>query len=75
MTFPAFFDEAPVIRVRDGLAKLLGTATDGVIEYSYADAARLAGHSAPPSPAPGCRPAPACARSTATTCLSAVASW
>ena len=47
MTFPAFFDEAPVIRVRDGLAKLLGTATDGVIEYRYADAARLAGHSCP----------------------------
>lgn len=47
MTFPAFFNEAPVIRVRDGLAKLLGTATDGVIEYSYADAARLAGHSCP----------------------------
>ena len=47
MTFPAFFDDAPVIRMRDGLAKLLGTARDGVIEYRYADAARLAGHSCP----------------------------
>ncbi|MGY0560346.1 hypothetical protein ACW7G2_06485 [Luteimonas sp. A277] len=47
MTFPAFFEDAPVIRVRDGLAKLLGTATDGLIEYRYADAVRLAGHSCP----------------------------
>ena len=47
MTFPAFFDDAPVIRVRDGLAKLLGSATDGLIEYRYADAVRLAGHSCP----------------------------
>lgn len=47
MTFPAFFDDAPVIRMRDGLARLLGSATDGVIEYRYADAVRLAGHSCP----------------------------
>lgn len=47
MTFPAFFDEVPAIRVRDGLARLLGTARDGVIEYRYADAVRLAGHSCP----------------------------
>src|SRR5690606_7368515 len=47
MTFPAFFDQAPAIRVRDGLARLLGTARDGVIEYRYADAVRLAGHSCP----------------------------
>lgn len=47
MTFPDFFDEAPVIRVRDPLADLLGAAADGSIEYRYADAVRLAGHSCP----------------------------
>lgn len=47
MTFPAFFDEAPAIRVRDRLAMLLGAAREGVIEYRYADAVRLAGHSCP----------------------------
>lgn len=47
MTFPDFFDQAPVIRVRDPLAQLLGSATDGVIDYRYVDAVRLAGHSCP----------------------------
>ena len=47
MTFPAFFDDVPAIRVHDGLARLLGTAADGVITYRYADAVRLAGHSCP----------------------------
>jgi len=47
MGFPAFFDQAPVLRLRDGLAALLGASDDGVIEYRYADAVRLAGHSCP----------------------------
>lgn len=47
MTFPDFFDQAPVIRVRDPLAQLLGSATDGIIDYRYVDAVRLAGHSCP----------------------------
>ena len=45
--FPAFFDEAPVIRVRDPLAHFLGAAAGGVLQYRYADAVRLAGHSCP----------------------------
>lgn len=45
--FPAFFDEAPVIRVRDPLAQFLGAADGGVLQYRYADAVRLAGHSCP----------------------------
>lgn len=45
--FPAFFAEAPRIRVRDPLAAFLGAARDGVLEYGYADAVRLAGHSCP----------------------------
>ncbi|GAA3931907.1 hypothetical protein [Luteimonas lutimaris] len=47
MGFPAFFDEAPVLRLRDRLSELLGATPDGVIAYRYADAVRLAGHSCP----------------------------
>lgn len=47
MSFPTFFDQVPSIRVRDGLAQLLGASDDGVIEYHYTDAVRLAGHSCP----------------------------
>ncbi len=47
MTFPDFFDNAPVVRLRDPLAHLLGSATDGVMDYRYVDAVRLTGHSCP----------------------------
>ena len=47
MAFPDFFAEVPALRVHDGLAQLLGASDDGVIEYHYADAVRLAGHSCP----------------------------
>lgn len=47
MAFPAFFDQAPVLRLHDGLSELLGATPDGIIEYRYADAVRLAGHSCP----------------------------
>lgn len=47
MSFPDFFDQAPVIQLRDPLAELLGSATDGVMDYCYADVVRLAGHSCP----------------------------
>ncbi|QEA38218.1 hypothetical protein FGL86_03430 [Pistricoccus aurantiacus] len=47
MTFPDFFDDVPVIRLRDPLAQLLGSATDGIMDYRYADAVRLTGHSCP----------------------------
>ena len=46
-TFPDFFTQAPILRVRDPLAQFLGAARDGIIEYHYADAVRLAGHSYP----------------------------
>ena len=45
--FPDFFDQSPVIVMRDPLADFLGAAADGVLEYRYADAVRLAGHSCP----------------------------
>ncbi len=47
MHYPAFFDQAPVITLRDPLADLLGAADDGLIDYHYIDAVRLAGHSCP----------------------------
>jgi hypothetical protein len=47
MSFPDFFIRAPVIRVVDPLAGFLGAAQDGIIEYRYEDAVRLAGHSCP----------------------------
>ena len=45
--FPAFFADAPRLRLRDPLAALLGAADDGLIDYRYEDAVRLAGHSCP----------------------------
>lgn len=47
VSFPAFFDLAPRIIVRDPLAVLLGACDDGLLVYGYADAVRLAGHSCP----------------------------
>lgn len=47
MSFPDFYAAAPVIRLRDPLAEFLGAADGGIIEYRYADAVRLAGHSCP----------------------------
>ncbi len=47
MGFPAFFEQAPTVRVHDPLSEFLGAADGGLIEYGYADAVRLAGHSCP----------------------------
>jgi len=47
MAFPAFFAQAPRIALHDPLAQLLGASDDGLIEYGYEDAVRLAGHSCP----------------------------
>jgi hypothetical protein len=42
-----FFDQVPKLRVRDPLAELLGCAEGGELEYGYADAVQLTGHSCP----------------------------
>jgi len=47
MAFPEFFAHIPAITVRDPLAELLGAAEGGLIEYRFADAVKLAGHSCP----------------------------
>lgn len=47
MRLPTFFDDVPRLRVHDALAEALGGADGGLLEYSYADAVRLTGHSCP----------------------------
>ncbi len=47
MAFPSFFSEVRPIIMHDRLAAFLGASDGGVIEYRYADAVKLAGHSCP----------------------------
>lgn len=47
MPHPEFFAQIPTITLRDPLAELLGAAEGGLIEYSFTDAVKLAGHSCP----------------------------
>ena len=47
MNFPDFYQLAPVVRTYDSFAEMLGAAQNGVLEYHYGDAVRLAGHSCP----------------------------
>jgi hypothetical protein len=47
MKLPAFFSEIAPIVLRDPLAELLGAAEGGLLEYRFADAVKLAGHSCP----------------------------
>lgn len=47
MNYPSFFDEVPKIALYDPLAEFLGATQDGILQYSYFDAVRLAGHSCP----------------------------
>ncbi len=44
---PDFFNKLPIITLRDPLSQLLGNAHKGVIEYTYGDVVKLAGHSCP----------------------------
>jgi hypothetical protein len=47
MSFPDFFAQIPPLTLHDDLAEVLGAAENGLIEYRYEDAVRLAGHSCP----------------------------
>ncbi len=44
---PAFFGQVPPIVMRDALSEILGAAEGGLMEYTYADAVKMAGHSCP----------------------------
>jgi hypothetical protein len=45
MQYPSFFDEAPRLTLYDPLSAFLGATEDGLVEYTYLDAVKLAGHS------------------------------
>ena len=47
MSYPAFYNSVRTITLHDPLAELLGASTDGLLEYGYLDAVKLAGHSCP----------------------------
>ena len=47
MTYPQFFDKIPTIILKDDLASFLGAFEDGIIEFSYLDLVKSAGHSCP----------------------------
>jgi formylmethanofuran dehydrogenase subunit E len=47
MQYPAFFDQAPTIKLYDPLGELLGAFTEGEVTISYYDCAKFAGHSCP----------------------------
>ena len=47
MTYPQFFNKIPTIKLQDDLALFLGAFDDGIIEFSYLDVVKSAGHSCP----------------------------
>lgn len=47
MKYPDFFDAVPKIELHDPLAEFLGAAENGLLQYGYIDAVKLAGHSCP----------------------------
>lgn len=47
MAYPAFFDSVRTVTLHDPLAELLGASRGGLLEYSFHDAVKLAGHSCP----------------------------
>ncbi|MFX4266528.1 FmdE family protein [Aliarcobacter butzleri] len=47
MIYPQFFNKIPTIKLQDDLASFLGAFEDGLIEFSYLDVVKSAGHSCP----------------------------
>lgn len=47
MKTPDFFNTVPPITLRDPLAQMLGAAAEGILDYTYEDCVKLAGHSCP----------------------------
>ncbi|MCW8837312.1 MAG: hypothetical protein OQK11_01295 [Thiovulaceae bacterium] len=47
MKYPQFFDKVQTIKLRDDLAEFLGSVEDGIVEFSYLDIVKSAGHSCP----------------------------
>jgi len=47
MRYPEFFHRVPTIKLQDELSDFLGTFEDGLVEFSYLDIVKSAGHSCP----------------------------
>lgn len=47
MQYPDFYNSVRTITLHDPLAELLGASKNGLLEYGYLDAVKLAGHSCP----------------------------
>ena len=47
MEYPKFYDEVEKAILKDELSEFLGATKDGIIEISYLDCVKLAGHSCP----------------------------
>jgi len=47
MNYPEFFNEVETIKLQDDLANILGAFEDGIIEFTYKDVVKSAGHSCP----------------------------
>ena len=47
MKYPTFFNNTPTVTLRDSLSNFLGTFEDGIVEFSYLDIVKSAGHSCP----------------------------
>jgi len=47
MRYPDFFNTIETIKLQDELSDFLGTFEDGVVEFSYLDIVKAAGHSCP----------------------------
>lgn len=47
MNYPRFFDAIETIQLRDDLSAFLGTLDKGIVEFSYLDIVKTAGHSCP----------------------------
>jgi hypothetical protein len=47
MKYPKFYDEIEKIKITDELSDILGAFEDGIIEFSYLDVVKSAGHSCP----------------------------
>ena len=47
MNYPDFFNTIPTIKLQDPLSNFLGTFENGLVEFSYLDIVKSAGHSCP----------------------------
>ena len=47
MNYPSFFNDVPSIKLQDPLSAFLGTFELGLVEFSYLDIVKSAGHSCP----------------------------